>query len=217
MMRAAVIGLSFADDEKTRIIFVDASTRITHRDPRAAEAARIIAEAATLASRGEHDANLILSRLEFLVESAEMKTRFGLFRDALRDGVKVPDFADKFGRKRGFVSGFAPDSCAVATYAWLRHRGDFRATLEAVVSAGGDTDTVAFIAGSLAGIGSGPDGMPPDWLDGLRDWPIHRETLQDPARLKSLHYPNWPFSIVRNLCFFAIVLCHVIRRAFPPY
>ena len=217
MMRAAVIGVNFADSPETRRTFVDASTRITHSDPRASEAARMIAEAASLAARQASDSHGILEGLEPLVESPEMKKRFSLLREALAQGASVQNFADSFGRKKGFVSGFAPDSCAVALFAWLRHRGDFRATLESVVAAGGDADTVAFIAGSLAGIDAGPEAMPSEWLAGLRDRPISRLTLQDPSRLKSLRYPSWPLSIIRNFCFFGIVLCHLVRRALPPY
>jgi hypothetical protein len=115
------------------------------------------------------------------------------------------------------VSGFAPDSAAVAIYAWLRHRGDFRATVESLVWAGGDTDTVAFIGASLAGIDAGKDGMPADWIAGLRDWPINSVRLERVASGASLSYPVWPLSLIRNAWFLAIVLGHVARRALPPY
>ena len=49
LMRAAVIGAYFAKDPAKRQSFTEVSTRITHRDPRAGEAARMIAEAAALA------------------------------------------------------------------------------------------------------------------------------------------------------------------------
>jgi ADP-ribosyl-[dinitrogen reductase] hydrolase len=199
-----------------RRTFVDASTRITHSDPRAAESARMIAEAAALAcERAEEEA--ILTGLELLIGSAEMKTRFPLLRKALSDRIDVASFADQFGRRPGFVSGFAPDSAAVALFAWLRHRGDFRATIESVVSAGGDTDTVAFIAGSLAGIDVGQEGMPADWLSGLRDWPLSVSALQKIGTADGPRYPRWPLSFFRNLLFFGIVLMHGFRRLLPPY
>jgi ADP-ribosylglycohydrolase len=159
----------------------------------------------------------ILDQLEQRVESAEMKVRFPLLREALSAQSEVGTFADQFGRKPGFVSGFAPDSAAVALFAWLRHREDFRATLESVVAAGGDTDTVAFIAGSLAGIDAGPEGMPDEWLAGLRDWPINRSYIE---RLGTAHppcYPVWPLTLIRNSLFLIIVLIHGFRRLFPPY
>lgn len=216
MMRAAVIGVHFADDETLRRAFIAASTRITHSDPRAAEGAGMIAEAAAMACKGM-DTAALLGSLEPLVESAEMKIRFPLLRDALAAQSPVGTFADQFGRKPGFVSGFAPDSAAVALFAWLRHRGDFRATLESVVKAGGDTDTVAFITGSLAGIDVGRDGLPADWLSGLRDWPIHPSSIRRLGTENPPCYPLWPLSIVRNVLFLLIVLIHGFRRLLPPY
>ena len=216
MMRAPSIGVHFATDPDRRCQFVDASTRITHSDPRAAESAQMIAEAAVLAC-SEAETEEILNNLNKWVESEEMKVRFPLLRESLHQGLSVAEFADRFGRKSGYVSGFAPDSASVALFAWLRHRGDFRTTIEAVIRAGGDTDTVAFIAGSLAGIDVGEDGMPAEWLAGLCDWPINPSMIRDFATHKSQMYPVWPLSLMRNFVFFLIVLTHVFRRILPPY
>ncbi|MCW1887100.1 ADP-ribosylglycohydrolase family protein [Luteolibacter flavescens] len=217
LMRAPVIGVHFADDTENRDRFSDASTRITHSDPRALEAARLIAKAATLATDGVQNQIVILDSLERQIESAEMKTRFPLLRSGLADGIDVGTFADSFGRKPGFVSGFAPDTAAVAIFAWLRHRGDFRSTVTTVIAAGGDTDTVAFVAGSLAGIDAKAEGMPPEWIAGLKDWPLDGALLSRPDPPESLRYPVWPLSLVRNGCFLLIVLAHALRRLLPPY
>ena len=217
LMRAPVIGVYFADDSETRDRFSDASTRITHSDPRALECARLIAKAATLAADGVTNPVVILDSLERQVESDEMKIRFPLLRSGLADDIEVGAFADSFGRKPGFVSGFAPDTAAVALFAWLRHRGDYRTTISSVIAAGGDTDTVAFVAGSLAGIDAGKDGLPADWIDGLRDWPLSGALLSRLDALDHLRYPNWPLSLVRNACFLLIVLTHAFRRVLPPY
>lgn len=217
LMRAPVIGVYFADDSENRDRFTDASTRITHGDPRALESARLIAKAATLAADGIQNPVVILDALERQVESDEMKVRFPLLRSGLSEKLDVSTFADSFGRKPGFVSGFAPDTAAVALFAWLRHRGDYRATVTSVIAAGGDTDTVAFVAGSLAGIDVGKVGLPADWVAGLRDWPLSGTLLSRTDAMDHLQYPNWPLSLVRNLCFFLIVLTHAFRRLLPPY
>ncbi|HEY1123186.1 MAG TPA: ADP-ribosylglycohydrolase family protein [Haloferula sp.] len=217
LMRAPVIGVYFADDSENRDKFADASTRVTHSDPRALESARLIAKAATLAADGVQNVVVILDSLERQVESDEMKIRFPLLRSGLAEGIEVGAFADSFGRKPGFVSGFAPDTAAVALFAWLRHRGNFKTTVTSAIRAGGDTDTVAFVAGSLAGIDAGSEGLPSDWIDGLRDWPLSGTLLSRADSLDHLRYPNWPLSLVRNACFFLIVLIHAFRRLFPPY
>jgi ADP-ribosylglycohydrolase len=176
----------------------------------------MIAAAAAMACKRMGTA-AILDPLERLVESAEMKVRYPLLRDALAAQSQVGTFADSFGRKPGFVSGFAPDSAAVALFAWLRHRGDFRATIESAVKAGGDTDTVAFLAGSLAGIDAGREGMPAEWITGLRDWPIHPSSIQRLGTAAAPCYPVWPTSLIRNFLFLLIVLIHGFRRLLPPY
>ena len=146
-----------------------------------------------------------------------MKERFTGFEDALARGENVRDFADRFGRKKGFVSGFSPDTAAVGIYAWLKYREDFRKGIEEVVCAGGDTDTVAFIVGSLIGIEVGVCGMPVGWRRDLKDAPIKKEFLERISRGEPTSYPNFPLTIPRNLFFLAIVIGHGLRRLFPPY
>ncbi len=216
MMRAAVIGVRFADRPELRRKFVDASTLITHRDARAVEGARLIAECAAMAV-GKVGTPEIVTKLSHLVESDEMRERFSGFQEALTRCVGVKDFADSFGRKKGMVSGFAPDTAAVGIYAWLKYRDDFRKGVEEIVFAGGDTDTVAFVAGSLIGIEVGVRGLPASWRRGLRDAPIEEEFLKRISGGELNGYPKFPLSIPRNIFFLLIVIGHGVRRLFPPY
>ncbi len=217
LMRAPIIGIHFADSSENRERFVTASTLITHRDPRALESAKIIALAAALATTGATNASEILDLLETHIESDEMKLRYPLLRQSLDDQEAVQTFADRFNRKAGYVTGFAPDSASVAIYSWLRHRGDFRTTIEQTVRAGGDTDTIAFIAGSLAAIDCGADQLPKDWVTNLRDWPINPRFLKKISTGKATVYPFWPATIFRNAFFLAVVLIHGFRRLLPPF
>lgn len=54
--------------------------------------------------------------------------------------------------------------------AWDAFAGakDYRETVERAIRYGRDTDTTACIAGGLAGIHWGTDGIPAEWLDGMR-------------------------------------------------
>jgi ADP-ribosyl-[dinitrogen reductase] hydrolase len=152
-MRSAILGVYFADDENRRQAFVRASTRITHTDPRAEEGAQMVAEAASLAVRGV-DAQACLARLRQLVVSAEMHDRFVAIERGLSGAESVARFAEQIGCGEG-VSGFAPNTVAVALYAWLRHRGDFRGTLTSAMGCGGDVDSVGAIVGGYRGDGGG--------------------------------------------------------------
>jgi ADP-ribosyl-[dinitrogen reductase] hydrolase len=217
LMRAPVIGVWFVDNLAKRESFIRVSTAITHRDPRAVEAALLIAEAAAIAARSSETWDKIIDQLERYVESAEMKERFAKLRTHLCDQSSVSDFANSFSRKKGFVSGFAPDTCAVALYAWLLHRGDFRATVESVILAGGDTDTVAFVAGSLAGAECGMEGLEASWLNKLKDWPLNLTFLKNAGHHPKGNFPQWPLLLIRNFVFLIIVLTHGFRRLLPPY
>jgi ADP-ribosylglycohydrolase len=52
-------------------------------------------------------------------------------------------------------------------YAWYRHYESCEETVRSIINCGGDTDTTAAIAGTLAGATVGGQGIPRDWLDGL--------------------------------------------------
>jgi ADP-ribosyl-[dinitrogen reductase] hydrolase len=214
LMRAPSIGVFHSQRAEERAAFVTASTKITHSDPLATECALMVAEAASFACNAEGS---ILDRLDALAVSNEMKSRLGVLRSSLNASEDVAVFADRIGRRPGFVSGYVPDTAAVAIFAWLRHRGDFRQTLESVIRAGGDTDTVAFVAGSLAGIDVGAEGLPEEWLENVKDRPLSVKSLRRIASGEAVGYPLWPLSLVRNFFFFLVILCHVFRRALPPY
>jgi ADP-ribosylglycohydrolase len=55
---------------------------------------------------------------------------------------------------------------------WSAHRAmrqpDYASVLRTAIGFGNDTDTTACVAGGLAGVREGVDGIPADWLTGLR-------------------------------------------------
>lgn len=92
---------------------------------------------------------------------------------------------------------------------------------------GGDTDTVAAIAGSIVGAGVGAAGIPPRYLDTLWDWPRGGGWIADAAReavtavdarrpRQSRFLPPLGLAL-RSLFFLAVVLAHGLRRLAPPY
>jgi len=217
LMRAPVIAAFFHGQPDLRDAFITASTRITHTDPLADESARLIGTAVGLAIEEVNDCGTVIKRLQSQITSEILGARFTEMERSLKDGESTSCFADSFGRKKGMVSGFAPDTAAVAIHAWLRHRGDFRKTIEAVVAAGGDTDTVAFVAGSIAGAGSSSDSLPADWLDHICDFPINPPFVRRAVEGRESRMAIWPLAFLRNMIFLIIVLFHGFRRLFPPY
>lgn len=221
-MRSAVIGAAFPDDPEKRRAFTKAAAWLTHIDKRAVEAAVLTAEAAALAARGADNAEC-LRRLRDHTDTPEMRKRWRQLEAGLAQGECVSAFAGNIGCGEG-VSGFAPNTVAVALYAWLRHRGDFARILQEVIACGGDTDTVAAIAGGVAGAEAGEAGIPEEWIANIRDWPrsvsyvrrmaaaLTERLAGDPATPPRLSAPFVPF---RNLLFLLIVLAHGFRRLLP--
>ena len=80
----------------------------------------------------------------------------------------------------------------------------------AIVRAGGDTDTVAAIAGALAGATTGTAGIPASWVDNLIDWPHASALLRKLASALSgsdTSVSRWfsPWLFPRGLVFTAVV------------
>ena len=141
-------------------------------------------------------------------------------------GEQTMSFAAAIGCERG-VSGYMYHSVPVALHAWLRNAGNLETAIEEVVACGGDTDTVAAIAGSIVGAGVGRAGIPSSHLARLWDWPRGAQWIEDAARnalaaadtripRKQLYLP--PHKLLgRNFVFLGVVLAHGFRRLLPPY
>lgn len=214
-MRVALLGVWARDLQHLREL-VRASTRITHTDPRAEQGAWLVARWARLAAaRAESSALLGCAR-----EVEDPALRRGVEQAHALALARAP--LDVMAREMGFtdgVSGFVVHSVPAAYYCWLRDRGDPRAAIEAAVRLGGDTDTVAAIVGALAGAEHGEAGLPREWIDGIRDWPL------SVARMRALGLalasaqpgPGWLGigALARNMALLGVVVVHVLRRALP--
>jgi len=84
---------------------------------------------------------------------------------ALDEGVSPSQAAEVWGN-----SGFAAESVPLSIVAARDiHRRSFQEILQRAVEAGGDTDTIASIAGQIAGAALGAEALPEDLLVRLRD------------------------------------------------
>lgn len=220
-MRSAIIGVVHSEDSALRHRFTQASSVITHSDPKAGFGARAIADLAASVSR---DANrMTVANLEQILESAgdgdEWREAVARTVDACQSG-RIEDAVTPSGMQRG-VSGYILHTLPVAVAAWHIHFGDFRKTIETVAKLGGDTDTVAAIAGSLAGISCTKDGIPDEWITGIIDRPHSVAYISSLAESLDLgQTDNTGFSwrlFPRGILFTAVVLSHGFRRLLPPY
>eukprot|EP00456_Euglypha_rotunda_P037827 TRINITY_DN29044_c0_g1_i3.p1 TRINITY_DN29044_c0_g1~~TRINITY_DN29044_c0_g1_i3.p1 ORF type:complete len:267 (-),score=17.06 TRINITY_DN29044_c0_g1_i3:267-1067(-) len=185
-MRSALIGVYFRDDLDRMRSLVRVCTRITHTDVKAEYGALAVA----LAAAGR-------------LETFDRYCRDGEFVARVRLAA-----AGVFDPGEG-VSGYIYDTVPAALASFSQNRGDFRGTVQTAIGMGGDTDTVAAIAGAICGAHVGEARIPREWVDGICDWPrsvagMRRLASGDPPRL-------WLVALIsRNVFFFPIALWHAV-------
>jgi ADP-ribosyl-[dinitrogen reductase] hydrolase len=217
-MRAAIIGATYADDLTAALDLVDASSRMTHADPRATEGARLVMLASATATLGTSD--FFQRSRDLLGDASDWKSILDTIETRLSDGWSSQDYAQSISGKKG-PSGFVLESVSVALFCWLRHRGDFRATVESAIALGGDADTISAIAGGIAGAEATVAGIPEDWVSGLAEWPRTTAFMSRVAKrlAEGDHRPVpwfWPGVLPRNAVFLLIVLAHAAYRGVNP-
>jgi len=174
LMRTGPVALGYLADGQEAAL-VDASGRVaqlTHWERDNTDACALWGLAIRHAVRtGELD---VRAGLSWLPE--ERRERWaGLIDEALAPGAHPRDFADGNGWVvRAFQSGLTAVHGATSLVD----------ALERAVRGGGDTDTVAAIAGSLAGAVYGSSAVPVAWQLDLHGWPGLRAT--DLPRLAAL-------------------------------
>jgi ADP-ribosylglycohydrolase len=230
-MRSAPLGAFFAFAPEQLDDYLQASTRITHTDPRALTGAKAVAYLTALIIRENLTERLSLEDFSKVLQGANSQDEdwnnlVRLISTAYRKHHSVDQFAEALGLFNG-ITGYVYHTVPVAVYAWYKHFGDFEQTLSAVLNCGGDTDTSGAVAGALVGAVAGETGIPSDWLKGLFDWPrgpkllreIADELAEKSQRLTASSPVRyfWPGLVLRNAFFLSVVLLHGFRRLAPPY
>ncbi len=233
-MRAAILGAAISDRPQLRS-FVRASSRLTHTDPKAEYGAFAVALAAQFAQQqSSNSSTAYLAELEACLghEAQELIELLHQAAASAQAGETSLTFAQSIGQAKG-VSGYIYRSVPVALHACFRYPNDYAAAIKAIVECGGDTDSVAAIAGGIIGCRVGKAGIPEIWLDNLIEWPrsipwmeqlaeqlqVTTETGKSSShrgrdRTFQSHIWALPF---RNIFFLFIVLFHGFRRLLPPY
>lgn len=228
-MRAAVIGCSVEDVELVRSLS-DVSSALTHRDRRSSDGAFLIAMAANWCRF--HRASDSKLFFDFIGKCGAVPTdesfaqKFSFLRQSLESGEETTDFAAAIGMSNG-VTGFVVPTVLVALHAWLSNMESFSDVILACIRCGGDTDTVASIAGSLSGAYLGFERLPSRFGDKLIDYPFSYSRLSSlSAGIVDLESGRssgrwiglrWLLLPLRNIGLLIIVLLHGIRRVAPPY
>jgi ADP-ribosylglycohydrolase len=165
-MRVAPVGIAFRHDPARVEDVAARQARVTHVNALAVDGAVALALAvAALCARGPGEdggAAAVLDAHRNLLARPEIAvTPTELWTDRARPLAEV--YAP-----RG-PSGWTAHAVPAAAHAFLGHAGDFAASVLDAVNGGGDTDSVAAMAGALAGAALGCSAIPPEWVAAVED------------------------------------------------
>jgi ADP-ribosylglycohydrolase len=153
LMRTAPVALAHLGDPTAIVAAARAVSALTHHDPQAGDACALWCLA-----------------IDHAVRTAELDVRVGLdhvgpgWSDVLDVAEQAPP--EKFASSNGWV-------VAALQGAWsaIVHTNGLVDGLQAAVRGGGDTDTVAAIAGGLLGAAYGASAVPEEWRAMVHGWP----------------------------------------------
>ena len=172
-MRAAPVGLAYHNDLAKLPTVAMASSRPTHSHSLAYQGAVLQSLAVAMVLTSSE-----LNAQRFL---QSMRAALLYFSDLLHDTSKFLGALDEIesGLTRGAAcremssilgAGIAAhEAVPMAAYCFLRHPDSFERVIHEAVFIGGDTDTIASMAGAISGAFHGHRAIPSKWLELVRE------------------------------------------------
>ncbi|MCY3621241.1 MAG: ADP-ribosylglycohydrolase family protein [Gammaproteobacteria bacterium] len=194
-MRIAPVGLWHCVDADRLGRDVELASFVTHRHPLAVDGAIAIATAVAYAATSigiETASFLDAVRGSVADRSPGLAGRVLQVREWLaldETGALEAIVADGGRAKgRGFgVPATVEPTVLTSLYVFLKSPGDYLATVDRALRAGGDVDTVAAIAGAISGAHNGLGAIPAGLVSGVKD---SAEILDLGARLFARRFPD---------------------------
>lgn len=160
-MRAAPLGLYYHARPQELRKAAELAASITHAHPLGIAGGVLVARVVALAFAGARPREVVDGLLAEPWPD-EFRVRLELARSWLGSSVPVTRVARDLG------NGIEAHCSAVtAVWAWASHADDFEAMVAYVISLGGDTDTIAAMAGGIHGARLGTSALPSAMLDRL--------------------------------------------------
>ncbi|MBN1289986.1 MAG: ADP-ribosylglycohydrolase family protein [Actinobacteria bacterium] len=163
-MRVSPVGLRYCGDLEELKRAAAGQAFITHTDPEAIAGAVAVARAVAYGINNHGKANpYAIARC-----ISEFVRPFSIEMSEKINGL--PEYLE-LDEELGFAytgnSGYVMETVPCALYSFLRTPEDFEATVIRAVNAGGDTDSIGAIAGSISGSFNGTGNIPPRFLEPL--------------------------------------------------
>ena len=172
-MRVAPVALAYSADTKKAASVAIESSRPTHSHPLAYQGAvlQCIAVASAIKSVDPEPAQFLDPLRERLAWFADLQwdtSSFAASLDAIQDGLARNSSCAEMSPILG-TGVTAHESVPMALYCFLRHPNSFEEVIHEAVFAGGDTDTIACMAGAISGAFLGASAIPQRWLAAVRE------------------------------------------------
>ncbi len=159
-MRVAPIGLAFHQDLQQVARQAEISARPTHVHPLGIEGAQLLAVAVAWAVQSESfDRNSLFDTLLDFAQAAEFREQLTQARE-----IQTPHQLAELGN--GIA---AQDSVVTAIACFTLTPDSYRDVIGHAILGGGDTDTIAAMAGAVCGAYLGRAGIPEELVDSLED------------------------------------------------
>lgn len=225
-MRAPIFGLWPFESGELRDRFVQASTSLTHTDPKAFEGSKAITEYVHHFSQNpDLNPKDFLQGLAQSVQGEEFRERLTDLQRALEEGISAETFADQLGLEKG-ITGYINHTVPIVLFCLLKFGANFEEGLREIVALGGDADTTGAIYGGAAGAVYGVNAIPKAWRDGIFEWPRSVSWMSKLGEaLAAAHEGQscapvplfWPAYGLRSPFYIAVIFAHIFRRMAPPY
>lgn len=183
-MRVAPVVLAYFRDAKQAASVAVASSRPTHSHPLAYQGAvlQCVAVATAVAlTEFSPGAFLValrggLTRFDDLLQDT---SKFARALDAIEQGLVRNAPCGEMSSVLG-TGVTAHEAVPIALYCFLRHPDSYAECIHQAIFIGGDTDTIASMAGAVSGAFLGAAAIPPQWVGAIR------EEKYSPARIEDL-------------------------------
>jgi ADP-ribosylglycohydrolase len=170
-MRAAPIGAWHADSLAHAAAQGARAAEVTHAHPEGVAGGVAVTVAAAIAAAARLDGHRP-EPAQFVAAVAGWVAP-GHVQDGLHRARRLTGEAEAAYELGTGARAMAQDSVPFAVWVAARHLADYPAAISACVTAGGDVDTTAAMAGGIVAAYTGVDGIPPGWLaarEQLPDW-----------------------------------------------
>jgi len=190
-MRIAPVGLAFRNATDTVLRHsVKSALLSTHVHPEAVEGAFIQAMAVSILARTAEATRLdvaqFLSSLQSMAENTVVRDKLGTVIKACRHNWPDEKLLSSVCTPNEYGKQFqihAAEAVACALWAFACYPHDPEESIIRAVGLGGDTDTIATMAGALAGALHGSSWIPRRWFDQMENHPgVGRDYLIGVAR-----------------------------------